>query len=80
MHKVRRRNKLRKPKSKSKSNVVKASKPSFAKTKEEALEKEFKFWNTQPVTKISENIGINGVIDQDICNDTSIDPISLPPG
>jgi glycylpeptide N-tetradecanoyltransferase len=79
MHKVKRRNKLRKAKTK-KANVSKVQKPSFPRNKEEALKKDFKFWDTQPVPKISENIGVNGIINSEICNNVSADAINLPSG
>jgi len=55
-------------------------KPKFPRTKEAALKREYKFWDTQPVTRLTEHIGKNGVIDRDVANNTETEPNKLPDG
>lgn len=52
-----------------------------AKTPEEALQKQYQFWSTQPVPKIDEKITSNGPIEDDKSpSEIRAEPYSLPPG
>jgi len=75
MHRIKRRDIARKAalKEKEKKNkITKKILPKYPTTKEEALKKEYKFWDTQPVPKLTEFIGRNEIIDKNICNNSDI--------
>ena len=82
MHNIRRRNAGKPPSlTKTKENKKKIEKiDTFPRTKEDALKREYKFWSTQPVTKLTEHIGKNGIIDKDINLNPETEPITLADG
>ena len=79
MHKIKRRNAAREVALRKKQNK-KATIPKYPRSKEDALKREYKFWDTQPVPKLTEYIGKNEVINKDICSNPDEDPHNLPEG
>ena len=80
MHKIKRRDKLREEALRKKKQAKKTAILKFPITKEQALKRDYKFWDTQPVPKLTEFIGRNEVIDKDICNNIVDQPEVLPDG
>jgi glycylpeptide N-tetradecanoyltransferase len=86
MHRIKQRNKVNMMKKlQKKKKFIKEkndfeNKKNYPKNAQQASEHEYAFWNTQPVSKLDECIGLSKPIDSNICEEFSETATKLPNG